>query len=209
MLHIDQVSTLSLLTAGRFLHRSLRVCLIFVIALVLDGFRAAVRMAVVVEEATEGELVEGVFGVLAVAEPAVERVIEVVLAIAVADPQLFWVHGVKVGGVRGVSDRGDVRCNLLPQVTGEVNGLEERVSFDFVRTVLAEAVLGATAQLNDEIGRLLAELGRRGDVQCALPVDHLVGAERETTLHPVNGRRTAFHSRHLTYLQLGLQRCGC
>lgn len=108
-------------------------------------------MAVVVKEAAEGELVESVFRVLAVAEPPIEGVVVVVLAVAVAAPQFIRVHGVEVGGVCGVSDGGDVGCQLLPLVAGEVNGLEERVSFDFLRAVLAKAVLWAAAQFNNEI----------------------------------------------------------
>lgn len=133
-------------------------------------------MAVVVEEAAEGELVEGVLGVLAVAEPAVERVVEV--AVAVAAAQLLRVHGVKVGGVRGVGDGGHVRRRLLPQVAGEVGVLEERVGLDLVDAVFAEALLGAAAQVGDEVGRLGAELGRRRNVQHVLPVYHLATGGR-------------------------------
>lgn len=108
-------------------------------------------MSVVVEEAAEGKLVERMLGVFAIAEPAVQSVVVVVLAVAVAAPHFLRVHGVEVGGVRGVSDGGDVGRHLLPLVAGEVNALEERVSFDFVDAVLAEAVLGSTAQFHYEI----------------------------------------------------------
>lgn len=108
-------------------------------------------MAIVIEEAAEGELVERVFWMFAVAEPAVEGVVVVVLAAAVVAPQFIWVHGVKVGGVCGVGDGGDVGRHLLSQVAGEVDGFEERMSFYFVCTVLTEAVLGASAQFNYEV----------------------------------------------------------
>lgn len=169
---VDQVAALSHLTAA------FRVGLVLGVAPVLDGLGAAVGVAVVVEEAAEGELVEGVFGVLAVAEPAAEHVVEVVLAVAVAAPQFVGVHGVEVGGVGGVGHGGDVRRRLLPQVAGEVDGPEEGVSFDLVGAILAQAVLRASAQLHDEVRRLGAELGRRGDVQRALPVDHLTAERR-------------------------------
>lgn len=128
-------------------------------------------MSVAVEEAAEGELVEGVLGVLPVAEQRRQRVVVVVLAVHA--PQFVRVHGVEVGGVRGVGDGGNVGRHLLPEVTGEVDGPEEGVGFDFVGAVCAEAVVGAAAQFDDEIGRLGAELGLGGDVQRALPVDHL------------------------------------
>lgn len=135
-------------------------------------------MAVVVEEAAEGELVECVLRVFAVAEPAAEGVVVVVLAATVAAPQLFWVHGVEVGRVGGVGDGWDVRRQLLPQVAGEVDAFEERMSFDFVRPVLTEPILVASAQFYDEVRRLGAKLGLRGDVQRALPVYHLIPTER-------------------------------
>lgn len=173
VLHVDQVPTLSRRGAVCLLNGALRVRLILVVALVLDGFGAAVRVAVIVEEAAEGELVEGVLGVFAVAEPAVEGVVVVVFALAVGAPQFIRIHRVEVGGVRGMGDGGDVRCLLLPEVAGEVDGFEERMSFDFIRAVLTQSILGAAAQFDDEIGRLRAELGWKGNVQRALPVDHL------------------------------------
>lgn len=137
-------------------------------------------MTVVVKEAPEGELVESVLGVLAVAKPAVEGVVVVVLAVAIAAPHFVRVHGVEVGCVRRVSNGRDVRRQLLPLVAGEVGGLEERVSFDFVCAVLAEAVLGAAAQFNNEIRRLGAELGLLGNMQRSLPVYYLVSTVEET-----------------------------
>lgn len=157
---------------GRLLRLSL---LVLVVALVLDGLGAAVRVAVVVEEAAEGELVEGVLGVFAVAEPAVEGVAEGVIALAA--PQLVGVHGVKVGGVCGVGDGGDVGRALLPLVAGEVHGPEERVGLDFVGAVLAQTVLWPAAQLHDQVGRFGAEPGLRGNVQRAFPVYDLGGTE--------------------------------
>lgn len=146
-LHVDQVSSLWRRGAGRrrLLPRALRVCLVLVVALVLDGLGAAVRVAVVVKKASEGELVEGVFRVLSVAEPDVEGVVIAVLVIPVAAPHFIRVHGIKVGGVCGVGNGGDVRCHLLPEVAGEVDAFEEGMSFDFVRTIFTEAVLGAAA----------------------------------------------------------------
>lgn len=150
-------------------------------------------MAVVVEEAAESELVEGVFGVFAVAEPAVEGIAEGVLALAA--PQLIGVHGVKVGGVRGMSDGGDVRRALLPQVTGEVDGPEERVSLDFVCAVLAQTVLWPAAQLHDQVGRLGTELGLRGNVQRAFPVYHLrTGESLETAELALHLTASASHT---------------
>lgn len=179
-LHVHQVPTLR----GRVL--SLLV-LVLVVALVLDGLGAAVRVAVVVEEAAEGELVEGVLGVLAVAEPAVEGVVEGVLALAA--PQFVGVHRVEVGGVRGVGDGGDVGRALLPLVAGEVHGPEEQVGLDLVGAVLAQAVLWAAAQLHDQVGRFGAELGLRGNVQRALPVYDLSGTEGKKKLRRANACR--------------------
>lgn len=173
-LHVDQVSTLPHWAAGLLWHWALRVPLLTVITLILDGFWAAVRVAVVVEEASEGELVKGVLRVLAVSEPAVEGVVVVALVLAVAAPQLVGVHGIKVGGVCGVCNRGDVGRHLLPQVIREVNGPEERMSFDFICAILAQPVLRTAAQFNDEIRSLWAQLGWGGDVQTALPVYNLV-----------------------------------
>lgn len=120
-------------------------------------------MAVIVKEAAEGELVEGVLRVLAVLEPAVERV--VVIAVAVFAPQFVWVHGVEVGGVCAVCDFGDVRrVVLLPEVRGEVDGLEEGLGFDLAGSVFPEPVLWATAELEDEISSLRTQLGLRGNV---------------------------------------------
>lgn len=108
-------------------------------------------MTVVIKEASESELVERVFWVFAIAEPAVEGVVVVVLAVAVVAPQFIGVHRVEVGGVCGVGDGGDVGRHLLPQIAGEVDGFEKRMSFYFVWTVLTEAVLRASAQFNYEI----------------------------------------------------------
>lgn len=120
-------------------------------------------MTVIVKESSEGELVEGVLRVFAILEPAVERV--VVIAVGVVAPQFVGVHGVEIGGVGAVCDFGDVRCVvLLPEVRGEVDGLEEGLSFDLVGSVLPESVLRATAELEHEIGSLGAQLGLRGDV---------------------------------------------
>lgn len=175
--------------------------LVLVAALGLDGFGAAVWVAVVVEEAAKGELVKGVFGVLPVAEPTAQRVVVVALVVALA--QLFWLHRVEVGRVRRMSDGGHVRRRLLPEVTGEVDALEERVSFDFIDAVLAQAVIWAAAQLDDEVRRLRAELALRGDVQRALPGYHLVSTTQtlETTNPAAAGRCAAA----LAYLRLRLQ----
>lgn len=139
--------------------------------LVLDGLGAAVRVAVIVEEATEGELVEGVLRVLAVSEPGAQSVI----VVAVVAPELVWVHGVEVGRVCTVGDLGHVRwwVWLLPHVHAKVNAPKKGVRFDLICPVLAQPVLGSTTQLHDQIGRLGAQLGLRGDVQRRLPVYHL------------------------------------
>lgn len=155
-------------------------------------------MAIVVKETAKGELVESVLRVF-----SVEGVVVVVLSVAA--PQLVWVHGVKVGGICRVSDFGDVGCHLLPLVAGEVNGLEERMSFDFISAILAKAVLRAAAQFYYEIRCLSAELGLWGNVQPALPVYYLVSTA-EKTLKTMQYAQH-FHCGCLSYLQLCLQGC--
>lgn len=174
MLNVDEAPPLSMGLALELVPVFLSVVLVF------DGFGAAVRVAVVVEEAAEGELVEGVLRVLAVPEPGAQRVV----VVAVVAPELVGVHGVEVGRVRTVGDLGYVRrrMRLLPHVHAEVHAPEKAVRFDLVCPVLAQTVLGPAAQLHDQIGRLGAQLDLRGDVQRRLPVYHLrEGETREQT----------------------------
>lgn len=92
-------------------------------------------------------------------------------------PGAFFIHRVKIGGVHGVADGGDIGRGLLADVAGEVDGAEEWVCLEVVRPVPAQAAVGCTAQLGDEVSGLGAQLHLRGDVQRALPVDHLWAAE--------------------------------
>lgn len=137
--------------------------LVLSIVLVFDGLGAAVRVAVVIKEAAEGELVEGMLRVLAVPEPGAQSVIMV----AVITPQLVRVHGIKVGRVCAVSDLGYVRrrMRLLTHVHAEVHTPEKGVRFDLVSSVLTQPVFRPAAQLYDQIGRLGAQLGLRRNVQ--------------------------------------------
>lgn len=109
-LHVDQV--LAWFCGATGCSQLIAICFIFAVVLIVDGFRAAVRVAVVIKETSEGELVEGVFGVLPVAEPTIQGV--VVVALCLATPAFHWVHGVEIGGVRGVGDGGNVGRRLLP-----------------------------------------------------------------------------------------------
>lgn len=165
MLNIDEAPPLSM---GLALER---LPLFLSIVLVFDGLGAAVRVAVIVKKAAEGELVEGVLWVLAVPEPGAQRVV----VVAVVAPELIWVHGVEVGRVCTVGDLGHVgrRMWLLPHVHAEVNAPEKGVRFDLICTVLPQPVLVPSAQLYDQIRRLGAQLGLRWDVQRRLPVYHL------------------------------------
>lgn len=92
-------------------------------------------------------------------------------------PGAFFIHRVKIGGVHGVADGGDVGRRLLSDVTGKVDGVEERVRLEVIRPIPAQAAVSCAAQLSDEVSGLSAELHLRGDVQGVLPVDHLWGAE--------------------------------
>lgn len=144
---------------------------ILIILLVFDGLGAAVRVAVVIEEAAEGELVEGVLRVLAVPEPGAQCVVMV----GVVAPQLVWVHGIKVRCVCTVSNLGYMRrrMRLLTHVHAEVHAPEKGVRFDLVSTVLTQPVFGPAAQLYDQIRCLGAQLGLRRNVQRRLPVYYL------------------------------------
>lgn len=176
MLHVDKVphwrSLCSLAALCHFLSGSFHVPLLLpfvALLLVLDGLGAAVGVAIVVEEAPEGELVKGVLWVLAVAEPAAECVVVAVAVTVcpvaiVAAPKLLRVHRVKVGRVGAVCDLGHVRRWLLPQVRGEVHRAEEGLCLDLVSAILAQPVLGPTAQLNDDVRGLGTQFGLRGDV---------------------------------------------
>lgn len=57
-------------------------------------------------------------------------------------PGAFFIHRVKIGGVHGVADGGDVRCGLLPYVAGEVYGTEEWVCLEVVCPIPAQAIVG-------------------------------------------------------------------
>lgn len=91
----------------------LQVFLVLVV-LVPNRLRAAVRVAVVVEEASEGELVEGVLRVACV--QAARAVAGAVVAVVAAAPALVWLHRVEVGRVGGMSDGGHVGRRLLSRV---------------------------------------------------------------------------------------------
>lgn len=92
-------------------------------------------------------------------------------------PGAFFIHWVKIGGVHGVADGGDVGCRLFPDVTGKVDGAEERVCLEVVCPIPAQAAVSRAAQLGDEVSGLGAEFHLRRDVQRVLPVDHLWVAE--------------------------------
>lgn len=88
-------------------------------------------------------------------------------------PGAFFIHWVKIGGVHGVADGRDVGRGLLSDVTGKVDGAEERVCLEVICSVPAQAAVSRAAQLSDEVSGLSAELHLRRDVQRVLPVDHL------------------------------------
>lgn len=88
-------------------------------------------------------------------------------------PGAFFIHRVKIGGVHGVADGRDVGRGLLSDVTGKVDGAEERVCLEVICPIPAQAAVSRAAQLSDEVSGLGAELHLRGDVQRVLPVDHL------------------------------------
>lgn len=92
-------------------------------------------------------------------------------------PGAFFIHRVKIGGVHGVADGGDVGCRLLSDVTGKVDGVEERVCLEVICPIPAQAAVSRAAQLRDEVSGLSAEPHLRRDMQRALPVDHLWAAE--------------------------------
>lgn len=120
-------------------------------------------MAVIVKEAAEGELVEGVLRVLAVLEPAVECV--VVVAVGIVAPEFVRVNRVKVGGVSAVCNFGDVRrMVLLPQICGEVDAFEERLGFNLISSIFPNPVIWATAELQDQVSSLWTQLGLQRDV---------------------------------------------
>lgn len=156
----------------------LLVLQIFLVLLVLNRLRAAVRVAVVVEEASEGELVEGVLGVARV--QATGAVAVAVLAVVTAAPALFWLHRVEVGRVGGVGNSGHVGRRLLTWVAREVSATEKGVRLDLVGAVGAEAVLRSATQLHNQVRHLGAEPGLRRDSQRTPPVDHLQEREERT-----------------------------
>ena len=131
------------------------------------------RVAVVVEEPPEGELVEGVLGVPAAR--GAQRIPGLGAVLAAVLPGALLVHWVEVGRVHGVADRGHVGGRLPPDVAGEVDGAQERVGLQVVGPVAAQPVLSRAAELGDEVPGLGAQLHLRGDVQRALPVNHLRG----------------------------------
>ncbi len=120
-------------------------------------------MAVIVKEAAEGELIEGMLRVLAVLEPAVQCVVGV--SVSIVAPEFVGVNGVKVGGVSAVCDFGDVRrMVLMPQVCGEVDAFEEGMGFNLISSVFPKPVFRASAELQDQVGGLRTQLGLQGDV---------------------------------------------
>lgn len=92
-------------------------------------------------------------------------------------PGAFFIHRVKIGGVHGVADGGDVGGRLLSDVPGKVDGVKERVRLEVIGSIPAQAAVSRAAQLSDEVSGLSAEPHLRGDVQRVLPVDHLWAAE--------------------------------
>lgn len=72
-----------------------------------------------------------------------------------------------------MADGGDIGRGLLSDVTGKVDGIEERVCLEVVCPIPAQAAVSRTAQLRDEVSGLSAEPHLRGNVQCVLPVDYL------------------------------------
>lgn len=79
-------------------------------------------------------------------------------------PGAFFIHRVKIGGVHGVADGGDIRCGLLPYVAGEVDGAEERVCLEVICPIPAQAVVCGAAQPGDEVAGLSTQLHLRWDV---------------------------------------------
>lgn len=158
------------------LGRTLQLCAALIWALGwLCRLRAPERVAVVVEEPAEGELVEGVLRVPAAGGR--QRVPGLGALPAGLVPGAFFIHRVKIGGVHGVADGGDVWCGLLPYVAGEVDGAEERVCLEVVCPIPAQAVVCRAAQPSDEVAGLGTQLHLRWDVERVLPVDHLWRAE--------------------------------
>lgn len=99
-------------------------------------------------------------------------------------PRAFFINGVKIRGVHGVADLGDVGGWLLPDVTGEVDGAEERVGLQVVGPVSPQPVVGRTAQSGDEVPGLRAQLGLGGNVERVFPVDHLKRQQNQLSASP-------------------------
>ena len=121
-------------------------------------------MPAVVEESPKGELEERVLRVL----PVLQFLhFFVLLRITVA--QFLRVDGVKVGGVRGVKNVGDVRRLLLAHCL-KIDPVKERVDLDLLRSVQAQPLLGAAAQPHDQVHGRLGEVGLARDLQRFFPV---------------------------------------
>lgn len=88
-------------------------------------------------------------------------------------PRAFFIYGVKIRGVHGVADLGNVGGWLLPNVSREINGDEEWVGLQVVGPVPPQPVVSSTAQFDDEVPGLGAQLDLGWNVERVLPVYHL------------------------------------
>ena len=124
-------------------------------------------MPTIIKKSPKGELEESMFRVL----PVLQFLhFFVFLRITVA--QFVRVDGVKVGGVRGVTNVGDVRRVLFPHCL-KVDPVKEWVGLDFPCSIHAESFLGATTQPHDQVHGRLAEVGLTRNLKRVFPVYHL------------------------------------
>lgn len=126
-------------------------------------------IAPIIKEPPERELKERMFRVLAI----LMLCFQLPHLVFVTVLQTIRVDGVKVGGVGGTDDLGDVGSCLLPQPVQD-NVPEEGVVLDFMGASPPQAILGITTQPLDQV----FGLGREaviGNLQGFFPVDHLQG----------------------------------
>jgi len=127
---------------------------------------AVVHWVSVVEEPSEGELVEPVVvpvDILVALRPLV-----------ILRPQFVRINWVKVTCVRLILDGWLVWSLLCSESRAEVNVCKERMRLDVVRTILPYSPVVACAKREDEVASLLRKSRLARNRHKLVPVDHLV-----------------------------------
>lgn len=124
-------------------------------------------MPTIIKESAKGELEESMFRVLSVLQ-----FLDFFVLLRITVAKFVRVDGVKVGGVGGITNVGDIRWVLFSHRL-KVDPVKERVGLDVISSVQAQALLGATTQPHNQVHGWLGEVGLARNLERFFPVYHL------------------------------------